>query len=227
TATTASCAGSWRGGRWPMCWLWLQTSACGNRILCNIGWMQLRGVCPHLDGSAFPPVSAARANGSMIGRWCNCRNRMVGLGRFWCGAASKRSQSALTICVTLPPGKTRLKRWSEWLDNAGCSNNPLTQLKANAGWITTKCATGRAGIGTSRCPCWPMQCYPCCERVEKKLQTHKCGSPYPNCATCSPRCYGAGGTELSTCCIGPSGEDDINSELCAATIESEDRLCPH
>src|ERR1039457_5695229 len=61
----------------------------------------------------------------------------------------------------------------------------------------------------------------------KKLQTHKCGSAYPNCATCSPRCYGAGGTELSTCCIAPSGEDDINSELCAATIESEDRLCPH
>src|SRR5664279_6499998 len=61
----------------------------------------------------------------------------------------------------------------------------------------------------------------------KKLQTHKCGSAYPNCATCSPRCYGAGGTALSTCCIGPSGEDDINSELCAATIESADRLCPH
>src|SRR5664280_777852 len=61
----------------------------------------------------------------------------------------------------------------------------------------------------------------------KKLQTHRCGSAYPNCATSPPRCYGAGGTELSTCCIGPSGEDDINSELCAATIESEDRLCPH
>src|ERR1039458_5707194 len=59
----------------------------------------------------------------------------------------------------------------------------------------------------------------------KKLQTHKCGSAYPNCAICSPRCYGAGGTALSTCCIGPSGEDDINSELCAATIESADRLC--
>src|ERR1035441_5041985 len=57
----------------------------------------------------------------------------------------------------------------------------------------------------------------------KKLQTHKCGSAYPNCAICSPRCYGAGGTALSTCCIGPSGEDDINSELCAATIESADR----
>src|ERR1035441_5813459 len=61
----------------------------------------------------------------------------------------------------------------------------------------------------------------------KKLQTHKCGSAYPNCAICSPRCYGAGGTALSTCCIGPSGEDAINSELCAATIESADRLCPH
>ena len=22
--------------------------------------------------------------------------------------------------------------------------------------------------GASRCPCWPMPCYPCCERVEKK-----------------------------------------------------------
>src|SRR5664279_1645692 len=61
----------------------------------------------------------------------------------------------------------------------------------------------------------------------KKLQTHRCGSAYPNCAICSPRCYGAGGAALSPCCIGPSGEDDINSELCVATIESADRLCPH
>src|SRR5271157_4685669 len=61
----------------------------------------------------------------------------------------------------------------------------------------------------------------------KKLPTGKCGSAYPNCAICSLRCYGAGGTALSTYCIGPSGEDDTNSELCAATIESADRLCPH
>src|SRR5664279_4414938 len=61
----------------------------------------------------------------------------------------------------------------------------------------------------------------------KKLQTHKGGSAYPNCATCSRGCCGADGTALSTCCIGPSGEDAINSELCAATIESADRLCPH
>src|ERR1022692_4839770 len=61
----------------------------------------------------------------------------------------------------------------------------------------------------------------------KKLQTHSCGSAYPNCAICSPRCYGADGTALSTCCIGPSGEDAINSELWAATSESADRLCPH
>src|SRR5271166_1099708 len=46
----------------------------------------------------------------------------------------------------------------------------------------------------------------------KKLPPGKCGSAYPNCAICSPRCYGADGTALSTCCIGPSGEDDINSE---------------
>src|SRR5271157_449296 len=72
---------------------------------------------------------------------------------------------------------------------------------------------------------------PCCvvgvaRTRRKKLQTRKCGSAYPNCATCSPHCYGAGGTALSTCCIGPSGEDDINSELCAATIESADRHYP-
>src|ERR1035438_3206161 len=59
----------------------------------------------------------------------------------------------------------------------------------------------------------------------KKLPTRKCGSAYPNCAICSPRCYGAGGTALNTCCIGPSGEDDINSTPCAATIEGADRLC--
>src|ERR1019366_3260068 len=56
---------------------------------------------------------------------------------------------------------------------------------------------------------------PCCvvgvaRTRRKKLQTRKCGSAYPNCATCSPHCYGAGGTALSTCCIGPTGEDIIN-----------------
>src|ERR1039457_3695186 len=61
----------------------------------------------------------------------------------------------------------------------------------------------------------------------KKLPTRKCGSAYPNCATCSPECCGAGGTALNTCCIGPSGEDGTNSGPCTATIESADRLCPH
>ena len=101
----------------------------------------------------------------------------------------------------------------------------MRRLKVNADWITTRCATDRAGIGISRCPCWLMQCCPRCERVEKKLPTRTCGSAYPNCAICSPRCYGAGGTALNTCCIGPSGEDDINSAPCAATIESAHRLC--
>ena len=32
---------------------------------------------------------------------------------------------------------------------------------------------------------------------------------------------------MNICCIGPSGEDDINSEPCAATIESAVRLCPY
>ena len=59
----------------------------------------------------------------------------------------------------------------------------------------------------------------------EKLPTRKCGSAYPNCVICSPRCYGAGGTALNTCCIGPCGEDDINSTPCAATIVSADRLC--
>src|ERR1035437_6030086 len=61
----------------------------------------------------------------------------------------------------------------------------------------------------------------------KKLPKRKCGSAYPNCATCSPHCYGAVGTALNTCCIGPGGEDNINSGPCAATIESADHLCPH
>src|SRR5664279_4988157 len=61
----------------------------------------------------------------------------------------------------------------------------------------------------------------------KKLQTRKCGSAYRNCATCSQECCGADGTALNTCCIGPSGEDDINSEPCAATIASADQPCLH
>src|ERR1035437_4588733 len=61
----------------------------------------------------------------------------------------------------------------------------------------------------------------------KKLPKRKCGSAYPNCATCSPVCCGADGTALNTCCIGPGGENNINSGPCAATIESADHLCPH
>src|ERR1035437_4538658 len=61
----------------------------------------------------------------------------------------------------------------------------------------------------------------------KKLPTRKCGSAYRNCATCSQECCGADGTALNTCCIGPSGEDDINSEPCAATIASADQPCLH
>jgi hypothetical protein len=59
----------------------------------------------------------------------------------------------------------------------------------------------------------------------KKLQTRKCGSACPNCAIFSPHCYGEGGTALNTCCIGPSGEDDISFAPCTATIESANRLC--
>jgi hypothetical protein len=47
---------------------------------------------------------------------------------FWCGAASKRSRSALTICATLPPEKMRLKRWSGWQANAGRSSIALRRL---------------------------------------------------------------------------------------------------
>src|SRR5664279_6661719 len=93
---------------------------------------------------------------------------MAGRGRFWCGAVSKNSPSTPTISVTLPPGKIRWRRLSEWPDNAGKSSNALRLPRANAGWITTRFATGKVGTGTSRWPCWPMQCYPCCERVEKK-----------------------------------------------------------
>src|ERR1035441_10068204 len=64
---------------------------------------------------------------------------MVGRGRFWCGAASKRSQSALTICVTPPAVKTRLKPWSEWPANAGRSTKPSKPRRANADWIDRKC----------------------------------------------------------------------------------------
>src|ERR1035438_2944065 len=61
----------------------------------------------------------------------------------------------------------------------------------------------------------------------KKLPTRKCGSAYRSSATCSPECCGADGTALNTCCIGPGGEDNINSGPCAATIESADQPCLH
>src|ERR1700676_986840 len=61
----------------------------------------------------------------------------------------------------------------------------------------------------------------------KKLQTRRCGSASPNCATCSAHCYGAGGTALSTCCIGPTGDDNINSTQCAVTTGNADRPYLH
>src|ERR1035438_4918928 len=93
---------------------------------------------------------------------------MAGRGRFWCGAVAKNSPSTPTISVTLPPGKIRWRRLSEWPHNAGKSSNALRLPRANAGWITTRFATGKVGTGTSRWPCWPMLCCRCCAHAEKK-----------------------------------------------------------
>ena len=139
----------------------------------------------------------------------------------------KRSRSALTISVTPRAVKTRLKLWSEWPDNAGGSSNPLRRQKGNADWITTRCATGRAGMAHHAVHAGPCSVNCAASAWRKKLPTRKCGSAYPSCVICSPRCYGAGGTALNTCCMCPSGEDDTNSTPCTATIESADLLCPH
>src|ERR1017187_10418181 len=104
----------------------------------------------------------------MTGPRCGSPSRMAGRGRFWCGAVSKNSPSTPTISVTLPPGKTRWRRLSEWPDNAGKSSNALRLPRANADWITTRFATGKVGTGTSRWPCWPMLCCRCCAPAEKK-----------------------------------------------------------
>jgi hypothetical protein len=58
-----------------------------------------------------------------------------------------------------------------------------------------------------------------CARGEK-LQTDRSRSAYPNCATYSHTLFGADGTALSIFFTGPNGEDNINSTLSAATIES-------
>src|SRR5664279_734253 len=83
-------------------------------------------------------------------------------------SVSKNSPSTPTISVTLPPGKIRWRRLSEWPDNAGKSSNAWRLPRANAGWITTRFATGKVGTGTSRWPCWPMLCCRCCAHAEKK-----------------------------------------------------------
>ena len=54
----------------------------------------------------------------------------------------------------------------------------------------------------------------------EKLQTDRYRSAYPNCATYSHTFFGADGTALSIFFTGPNGEDNINSTLSAATIES-------
>src|ERR1035438_2783245 len=59
----------------------------------------------------------------------------------------------------------------------------------------------------------------------KKLPGRRCGSAYPNCATCSPECCGADGTALNICCTGPNGEDDINFAPCTSTIENAAHCC--
>ena len=112
--------------------------------------------------------TVGRRYSSSTGPGCGSPSRMAGRGRFWCGAVSKNSPSTPTISVTLPPGKTRWRRWSEWPDNAGKSSNALRLPRANADWITTRFATGKVGTGTSRWPCWPMLCCRCCAHVEKK-----------------------------------------------------------
>src|ERR1019366_3443333 len=59
----------------------------------------------------------------------------------------------------------------------------------------------------------------------KKLQTGRCRSAYPNCATYSLTFSGADGTALSIFSTGPNGEGIINSTPCAVTIGNEARRC--
>jgi DDE superfamily endonuclease len=109
------------------------------------------------------------------------------------------------------------KPWCGWRDNAGRLNRRSRPPRASAAWITMKSDIGKAGIGTSRQPCWPTRCWPCCAHLEKKLQTCRCPSAYSNCGTCSRAYSGADGMGLTICCAGPNGENSTNSTRFAAT----------
>jgi SRSO17 transposase len=71
------------------------------------------------------------------------------------------------VSVTRPScgrmGSLRLRtppwrRWSGWRGHGGSLNSSLKPPKARWGWITTRSAAGRGGIGTSRWPCGPWPC---------------------------------------------------------------------
>jgi hypothetical protein len=74
---------------------------------------------------------------------------------------------AYYLCYA-PSGKDTMETLVRVAGQRWLIEQPFETLKANADWITTRCATGRVGMGISRCPCWYMPCYPCCEPMEKK-----------------------------------------------------------
>ena len=176
TATTVNYAGFWKDDKWPTCWPWLLSNACGNRILGVIetGWMDAgaSGEAQHRREAGVRLLSVLRSQ----------RKRHD-------GSVGPRGWRTLEDRTNLPDRKRRM--WTGSLRSASLAGLVSAYHAGHAG----SCSIIRAA-STRR----------------KKLPTRKCGSAYRNCATCSPHCYGADGTALNTCGIGPSGEDDINSK---------------
>jgi len=107
---------------------------------------------------------------------------MVGATGCWCGAVSKSNLSTPTTGFTRPGAKPHWNCSCVRPVNAGRLSKPSRPpslgspqtglcprgVKANAGWITMKFATGKAGIGTLPWPCWPTQFSSYCAHGEKK-----------------------------------------------------------
>ncbi len=79
----------------------------------------------------------------------------------------EKPECAYYLCYA-PSGKDTLEALVRVAGERWKIGQTFQTAKANVDWITTKCVTGRAGIGISRWPCWPTLCYPCCEHTEEK-----------------------------------------------------------
>jgi len=214
------------GDRCPTCWPWLLTSACGNRFHAASS----RRDTLSLPASRWKRLSAGfGSKGERLYDWALMQlSKQDGWTRALLVRRSieEKPECAYYLCYA-PPGKDTIETLVRVAGQRWLIEQSFETAKGECGLITTRCATGTVGTGILRCPCWPMQCYPYCERVEKKTSRRASAAQRTRTAPLLTGMLWRGWHGIEHLLHWSQWRRRHQFRPCTATIESADRLCPH